>query len=238
MRKIIPKSKNVKRNVKQKQMTVSLVIFSDFLGGFHKRKLQRKKKAAEELQQQLKDEKKRIKQDAREKYKTLLSQRDVPELEELLSQQEYEDDDKTVSILELNVAELAQRSNWIGTNQPVYEEEAAASDDENSEDDDDDITGMSIKAKPPRKFNTQETKTNLGNTSNKKEPETKKEVARAVKKAVLKRVGTSRVFKHKERLDRQKNKKLASQLKRRQEQILKKGGKGAKKLKKRMARTK
>lgn len=39
-----------------------LFLFNrEFLGGFHKRKLQRRKKAQEELQQQLKEEKKRIK---------------------------------------------------------------------------------------------------------------------------------------------------------------------------------
>ena len=39
----------------------SFLIDRDFLGGFHKRKIQRRKKAQEELQQQLKEEKKRIK---------------------------------------------------------------------------------------------------------------------------------------------------------------------------------
>lgn len=37
--------------------------YRDFLGGFRKRKLERKRKAQEQLQQQLKEERKKIKQE-------------------------------------------------------------------------------------------------------------------------------------------------------------------------------
>lgn len=38
-----------------------IVIFSEFLTGFHKRKLARKKKAKEDFEKKLKEEKRRIK---------------------------------------------------------------------------------------------------------------------------------------------------------------------------------
>lgn len=37
--------------------------YRDFLGGFRKRKLERKRKAQEQLEEQLKEERKKIKQD-------------------------------------------------------------------------------------------------------------------------------------------------------------------------------
>lgn len=39
--------------------------YREFLGGFRKRKLERKRKAQEQLQQQLKEERKKIKQEVR-----------------------------------------------------------------------------------------------------------------------------------------------------------------------------
>lgn len=127
--------------------------------------------------------------------------------------------------MELNVADLAQRGNWIGTNRPVYEEEASEpSDDENVDNDDDEVAGMELRAKPAQK---NPIVSNKSSSQSKKEPETKKEVARAVKRAALRQVTSSKIFKQKERLERQKNKKRSAQLKMRQEKVLKKTrGKG------------
>lgn len=53
----------------------------DFLTGFRKRKLQRKKKAQEDLEVQLKVERKRIRLEAKDALKKLVvSHRDIPEL--------------------------------------------------------------------------------------------------------------------------------------------------------------
>lgn len=50
--------------------------FREFLGGFRKRKLERKRKAQEQLQKQLKEERKKIKQEVSVKwYKALFSKK-------------------------------------------------------------------------------------------------------------------------------------------------------------------
>lgn len=95
------------------------LFYREFLTGFHKRKVQRKKKAQEELDKQLKVERKRIKAEAKQAYKKLvLSQRTIPELEELLSQ-EIDMGTHSVSVTELSSAELARENNWIGANQVI-----------------------------------------------------------------------------------------------------------------------
>lgn len=77
---------------------ISFCFSREFLQGFHKRKLQRKKKAQEELQMQLKDERRRLKQEARESYKKLVtSHKPIPELEKLL-EKEYETEDVSVKV--------------------------------------------------------------------------------------------------------------------------------------------
>lgn len=56
----------------------------EFLTGFRKRKLQRKKQATEVLEQQLKEERKRIRLEAKHAYKKLVvTNRDIPELSEV-----------------------------------------------------------------------------------------------------------------------------------------------------------
>lgn len=80
---------------------------------------------------------------ARERYKKLLSHRNVPELEELLSKQEYDLEGHTVSILELNVADLAE-GRWIGENKIAEKKEEQDDESKHSNNDDDDIVGMSL----------------------------------------------------------------------------------------------
>lgn len=45
-----------------------ILIFSEFLTGFHKRKLARKKKAKDDFEKKLKEEKKRIKAEVNNKF--------------------------------------------------------------------------------------------------------------------------------------------------------------------------
>ncbi|KAG8264229.1 hypothetical protein J6590_017246, partial [Homalodisca vitripennis] len=88
----------------------------DFLTGFHRRKLGRKRKAQEELKQWLKEEKKRIKKEAKEEIKKLvLTNRPIPELEHLHSE-EYELPNHSVSIVELSSTALENKNHWIGSN--------------------------------------------------------------------------------------------------------------------------
>ena len=74
---------------------------TDYLTGFHKRKLARKLKAKEKLDNLLKEEKKRIKQNQREALQNALyTQRQVPEIEHLLKPVTYDLPDHTVTISE------------------------------------------------------------------------------------------------------------------------------------------
>ncbi|EZA60278.1 hypothetical protein DMN91_011159 [Ooceraea biroi] len=174
----------------------------EFLGGFRQRKLERKRKAQEQLQKQLKEERKRIKQETRECYKKLVSHRNVPELEELLSQQEYDMKDHTVSILELNIADLKEGGKWIGQNkiEEEKEEDQESDESEHSNNDDEEIVGMSLKEKqklPVRqesKINNQDIKS-------------LKDVKREMKKTALKRIRKSKAFQQKQKIEQQKNKK-------------------------------
>lgn len=172
----------------------------DFLKGFHKRKLQRQKKAQEQLQQQLKEERKRIKHDAKERYKKLVSSRDIPELQELLSQKEFETEGHTVSILELNVADLAEGNVWIGENKSSSqsEEKQETTNEEEDEENNEEIIGMSLNEKK---------ETKLKKAKKPEQIESRKDLKRTLKKAVLKQVKNSKVFQQKQRIEHQKNKK-------------------------------
>ncbi|XP_012225647.1 nucleolar protein 12 [Linepithema humile] len=198
----------------------------EFLGGFRKRKLERKRKAQEQLQQQLKEERKKIKQEVRERYKKSLSQQNIPEIEELLSRQEYKLQDHTVSILELNIADLKEGSAWIGQNKIAEEKEEEQENDESehSNDDKDEIVGMSLQKKqivakdiaPDSKSNHQEIKSS-------------KELKREMRKIALKQVKKSKAFQQKQRLEQQKNKKRSKQKLHKAQKLAHKSGKRNKK---------
>lgn len=200
--------------------------------GFRRRKLERKKKAQEELQKQLKEERKKIKQEvnthnhsivivriyfriiinifqAREQYKKLLSHRDIPEIQNLLSQQEYETEGHTISILELNVADLAENKALIGENKGVNEEDEDEKQNNENSEDNEDIIGMWLnekKIKEPKQSTVNNQITN------------KKDLKKTIKKAALERVKKSKAFRWKQKIERQKNKKeSAKKLKRLQE---------------------
>ncbi|XP_011868526.1 PREDICTED: nucleolar protein 12 [Vollenhovia emeryi] len=198
----------------------------EFLGGFRKRKLERKRKAQEQLQQQLKEERKKIKQEARERYKKSLSHQVVPELEELLSKQEYDHGGHTISILELNVADLAEGSAWIGENRTaVVKEEAQDDGSDQCDDDDSEIVGMSLQEKRMDRVQqrVQQTK------SDGREVKSAKELKQEIKKAALKRVQKSKAFQQKQRLEQQKNKRQSRQKLHKVQKLARKRGKRTKK---------
>uniref|UniRef100_A0AAG5CT18 Nucleolar protein 12 n=1 Tax=Anopheles atroparvus TaxID=41427 RepID=A0AAG5CT18_ANOAO len=94
---------------------------AEFLSGFHKRKLHRKKLAIGQMQRKLKEEKKRIRTEAKENVKKLYhSFKPIPELaeEEAVQDQEeeYDTENVTVKVVELSTTELAKENNWIGEN--------------------------------------------------------------------------------------------------------------------------
>lgn len=222
--KMQPKLLNVNRIPGQpkKRRKITLVFDEnkrrEFLTGFHKRKVQRQKKAQEELQQQLKEERKKIKQEARERYKNLVSSRDVPEIQQLLSQQEYETEGHTVSILELNVADLAEKDAFIGENEGPDEDEDEEEEEnnENSENDEE-IVGMTLNKKKEVKP--------LKPKAKDKTVGTRKEIKREIKKAALKHVQKSKAFQQKQKLERNKNKKESMRKLKRAQKAQKRSGK-------------
>ncbi|XP_029670183.1 nucleolar protein 12 isoform X1 [Formica exsecta] len=194
----------------------------EFLGGFRKRKLERKRKAQEQLQKQLKEEQKKIKQEARERYKKLVTYRNVPELEELLSKQEYDLEGHTVSILELNVAELAEGSRWIGENKIAEKKEEEQDDEsEHANNDDDEIVGMSLQEK-------QKNLVQQKPESDSQQIKSSKELKREIKKAALKHIKKSKAFQQKQRLEQQKNKKQSRQKLYNAQKVMHKHGKRSK----------
>ncbi|XP_026752397.2 nucleolar protein 12 [Galleria mellonella] len=176
----------------------------EFLCGFRKRKLERKKKAQEELQQLLKNEKRRIKQENKESYKKLvLSSRPIPDIEQLL-QEEYEDEDVNVKIVELSSDTLQKKDLVIGENKPKVANENTEK--KKSHNLMRKIPGMdSDVGSEPEESDTEETQDN--------KLKTKKEVKRLLKKQATKKVQKSKVFQMKNKLERVKNKKKSHQKK-------------------------
>lgn len=132
-----------------------------------------------------------------------MSHRNVPELEELLSRQEYDMKDHTVSILELNITDLKEGSKWIGENKAKEEEEdveSERSNDDDDKDDDDEIVGMSLQEK-------RELPLHKECKINNQEKKSLKDVRREIKKAALKRVKKSKAFQQKQKIEQHKNKK-------------------------------
>lgn len=93
---------------------------AEFLTGFHKRKLHRKKVAQGELQRKLKEDTRRFRAEAKENMKKLYhSYKPIPELsaqEQEEEEQEYDTENVTVRVVELSTKDLAKQNNWIGEN--------------------------------------------------------------------------------------------------------------------------
>ncbi|XP_059481418.1 nucleolar protein 12 [Neocloeon triangulifer] len=153
----------------------------DFLSGFHKRKMARKKRAQEELEAEMKAEKKRIKDEAKNLHNTMVvSYRPIPEVEELLGKEEtYDLEQHSVSIKELSTASMAEDNFWIGENRTKYEE--------------DDGQGEGSSEKPRNK-----------------DIKSGKDIKKAVKKMATKQMQKSKAFQKKGKLEQTKQKKKAS----------------------------
>ncbi|CAK1547448.1 unnamed protein product [Leptosia nina] len=169
----------------------------DFLCGFRKRKLERKKKAQEELQRLLKEEKKRIKQENKESYKKLVvSSRPIPDLEQIL-QEEYEDDDVNVKIVELSSDTLQKKDIVIGENKPKLTQEKGVKDKKEK---------VNHHGVPGMESEVEDEKEDSDSEEN-KELKTKKEVKKILKIQATKKLQKSKIFQMKNKLDRIQNKK-------------------------------
>ncbi|XP_044746737.1 nucleolar protein 12 [Coccinella septempunctata] len=209
---------------KNKANKVHLVFDADkrreFLTGFRKRKLQRKKNAKDEFEKALKEERKRIKAESKESYKKLVaSNRDIPELENLL-EEEYEDDDATVKIITLSTENIAKQNNWIGENRPIYstDHEDEEDDDDETIEEDDEVPGMELTEKIVKKEHTKKEKFDSEKTLKKK-----------LKHLATKRVQKSKVFQMKNKLERQKQQKKSMKQRKFKEKTMNKTKRGGKK---------
>jgi len=166
---------------------------------------------------------------ARERYKKSLSHQIIPEVEELLSQQEFDLEGHTVSILELNIADLAEGSKWIGENK-IAEKKEEQEDDEsdhcNDDDDDDEIVGMSLQEKHKNQVQQK-------SKFDSREMKSMKELKQEIKKVALKRIKKSKAFQQKQRLEQQKNRKQSRQKLHQAQKLAHKRGKRIKKKSKR-----
>ncbi|XP_022916961.2 nucleolar protein 12 [Onthophagus taurus] len=186
-------------NKKVKKRKINLVFDEDkrreFLTGFHKRKLQRKKEAQEKLEAQLKEERKRLKKEAKESYKKLVvSNRDIV-LEHVL-EEEYDDEEVTVKITEITAEDIAKKSNKIGFNHVQNDDDDNKDDDEvdNEKGEDGEIPGMELKLKKNK--NTQKEDKKMFNSI--------KDVKKSLKKIATQKVKKSIVFKKKGEMERKK----------------------------------
>ncbi|XP_050420910.1 nucleolar protein 12 [Adelges cooleyi] len=162
----------------------------DFLTGFHKRKLARQKKAKDDFEKKLKEEKKRIKTEAREAFKKLTNAHPiVPEPLDYVTE-EYNLDNHTVQICELSTDEIAKSNNWIGSNQVVYDDDSDDDDKESEKGDNEDENGV-----PGMNFGSI------------------KEIKKAIKKQAAETVQNSKIFKMKNKIERIKDRKKAKRKK-------------------------
>lgn len=92
------------------------MFFREYLTGFRKRNQEKRQKKKEEFEIKLKEEKKRIKTEAKEAFKSLLPKRKVlPDLDDLKNE-EIDYGTHTVKIAEFTPNKLAEENNFIGEN--------------------------------------------------------------------------------------------------------------------------
>lgn len=112
---------------------------AEFLSGFQKRKQHRKKMAIGQMQRKLKEEKQRIRAEAKENVKKLYhSFKPIPELmekedEEEQEEEEYDTENVTVKVVELSTTELAKENNWIGENRSRMKDSESEQEQEQSD---------------------------------------------------------------------------------------------------------
>ncbi|XP_065072946.1 nucleolar protein 12 [Ochlerotatus camptorhynchus] len=132
----------------------------EFLTGFHKRKVHRKKIANSQIERKLKEEIRRIRHAAKDNVKKLYhSYKPIPELtaEDHEEEQEYDTENVTVKVVELSTTDLAKQNNWIGENRAVVRgevDEEEEEDESSSEDEEtvlDTVPGMQLAGEKPKK---------------------------------------------------------------------------------------
>ncbi|KAH8369732.1 hypothetical protein KR093_000741, partial [Drosophila rubida] len=195
----------------------------DFLTGFRKRKNERRSRAKAELDRNLKEEHKRIRQEVKDGFKHL--KKSFEPLRELTAEDKvegteketYEDDEVQVKIVELSTNDLAAQRNMLGANiaedsEEEDEPQAASEDDEKLQTNR--IPGMDfdVNASRKRKVEKDEGETSAKSakgSSFQADIKSKKELDKLMKTKTLKKIKKSKLFKMKERIDNKNNQKKA-----------------------------
>ncbi|CAO1294995.1 unnamed protein product [Diamesa serratosioi] len=141
-------------NKKTKKAKTELIFDNkkreEFLTGFTKRKLQRKKKGAEQTARLLKAEQKRIKEETKD-FKSKLKQSFKPleELKEILGgeEEEYETEEAKVTINALKPEDMAQQKNFIGFRKVIESEDSEPEEEEKVNE----IPGMELTSEKSKK---------------------------------------------------------------------------------------
>lgn len=213
--------------------------------GFRKRKNERRKEAQEKLELQLKEEKRRIKMEAKESYKKMTkSYQPIPELEAFLEEKEYDTENVTVKVVELSKSDLALQQNWIGENRPRYSDDEDDSTKriptkpESDDSEEEEVPGMGL-TKKPIKFkpsvdsdkdgdddDDEDGKGDKGESNN---FTNKKDIQKAIKRQVKSSIKKSKAFQTKNKIvalkDKKKSRKLKTQkMKFKNDQAKKRGG--------------
>ncbi|KAH8364173.1 hypothetical protein KR084_003450 [Drosophila pseudotakahashii] len=195
----------------------------EFLSGFRKRKNERRTRAKAELERNLKNERKRIRQEVKDGFNHLkktfeplreLTEEDKKE-EEQQQEETYEDDEVQVKIVELTTNDLAAKRNMLGANtaEDSEPEEQEAQSEEDEADQANRIPGMDFDPNArKRKSKTDEEeqpKAKKANSTSQPDIKSKKDLDRLMKTKTLKKMHQSKLFKQKERLDKKNNQKKA-----------------------------
>ncbi|KAH8246214.1 hypothetical protein KR038_005210 [Drosophila bunnanda] len=195
----------------------------EFLTGFRKRKNERRSRAKADLEKNLKEERKRIRQEVKDGFKHLkksyepLRELTEDDKKEEGQQETYEDEEVEVKIVELTTNDLAAQRNMLGANtgedSEVDEEEQASSEDEDTARPDR-IPGMDYdpsarKRKKQSEEDDERPKAKKTDPNTEVDIKSKKDLDRIMKTKTLKKMHKSKVFKLKERLDKKVNQKKA-----------------------------
>ncbi|XP_061392791.1 nucleolar protein 12 [Musca vetustissima] len=204
----------------------------EFLTGFRKRKNERRKRAQEELERNLKEERRRIRLEIKDGIKHM--KKSFEPLKELTeadkrNEDEYEDDDVKVKIVELSTGDLAAQRNMLGVNRGEESEEsekdAKSDDDEEENNSPNCIPGMDFDINAKKRKHARESDNDDGGDSDeegaggkskksktekeKLELKTKKELDHFKKVKTMKKLKKTKAFKMKQQLDKKANQKKA-----------------------------
>ncbi|XP_020374121.1 nucleolar protein 12 [Rhincodon typus] len=124
-----------------------VLVFSEdarreFLTGFHKRKVERRKKALEEIKVKLKEEQKRVKEERHKEYLKMFKERqealeEADELDQMTASKmesiQYDHPNHTVTVTTVSSLDLTAANLYLGANQPedIEGEEMVKRDDLN-----------------------------------------------------------------------------------------------------------